>query len=540
MKLIRDFIEKNPKWFLGLFLVAFVWSLELFVVQALTISSVFFKGTLSFAVWSTVRFLLNFLVLSLIVRLIPSFFVYSLFAINIVFYLTVSGYYNYFNQTLSWSVFSTQVDEFFGVTTFDFPFIFINLFFLISILLSGCLKVFLYRRYCKEIRPPRSRIAVTCVAVSAYAAIIFTINVEAPSIRNLHPHLTNLKFPYLGFNKLLGPGDITLVYGYLGSWAGDFILKDQDYFLEKALQAAQIKKERLKGVEKVISLPEKIVVLQIESLDYGVIDFFYKNKEVTPFINRLKQRSMFYKVEALHFNGSADADFGFLTGNMPTNVIINYQILNYPYENTTPDLAGNAGYYFITLCGFREGFFNTGYAFNRMKGIKKSYFQDEIMATFGIQPYKKGRPISDSDLLQTSALLMNQSAQKSVHFIITFTTHTPFWLPEGEKLLIPNAEKLVEKYLNAVYYADSILKNYIYSLPKGTLVIFYGDHESRERPHYRKEKIDKQYVPFIIYQKGGDLATMQQTPKSLALSGELHLLDLVTHVRDLFVHAVPQ
>jgi hypothetical protein len=66
-------------------------------------------------------------------------------------------------------------------------------------------------------------------------------------------------------------------------------------------------------------------------------------------------------------------------------------------------------------------------------------------------------------------------------------------------------------------------------------VVLYGDHSSHVDYGQEPAPAGLEFVPFIVYEVGGDLARSQQTRDlDVARSGELTLLDAAGFVRSFF------
>ncbi|SHM84058.1 Sulfatase [Halanaerobium congolense] len=65
---------------------------------------------------------------------------------------------------------------------------------------------------------------------------------------------------------------------------------------------------------------KNIIVIQLESFDQKIINYRHNNREVAPFLNKLKENSLYFNnIYAQHVNESFDAKFSFLTSLYPRN-----------------------------------------------------------------------------------------------------------------------------------------------------------------------------------------------------------------------------
>ena len=124
--------------------------------------------------------------------------------------------------------------------------------------------------------------------------------------------------------------------------------------------------QTLAGLEAQTRPPDHIVVIQVESLGFAVLDHVENGREVTPFLNHLPETSLFYRIRASHRIGSADADFAMLTGKAPSREMITYKIRGYPYDNSLPHLLNRLGYRTSSLHGASGRYYGRRPAFEQM------------------------------------------------------------------------------------------------------------------------------------------------------------------------------
>ncbi|MBS3780136.1 MAG: hypothetical protein KGY41_07045, partial [Desulfovermiculus sp.] len=136
-----------------------------------------------------------------------------------------------------------------------------------------------------------------------------------------------LAFQILGTNHFLGKEKPTTlfnqstsafvnVYGILPLYFFEFLsfyqsenINEQDSPPATAAENL-IDEEVIKDKIKI----SNIIVIQLESLDRKIIGYEHKGIPITPFLNELKKKSLFFdNFYAQHINGSFDAEFSFLT-----------------------------------------------------------------------------------------------------------------------------------------------------------------------------------------------------------------------------------
>ncbi len=119
------------------------------------------------------------------------------------------------------------------------------------------------------------------------------------------------------------------------------------------------------------------MILQAESFDYHILGYEVDGVPVTPFLNNLRSQAMFYRVRAIHNQGSSDADFVATTGVAGSLHQNTYLIPGYPYENTTPQMLARCGYTTYSFHGNTGEFYGRRAAYERM-GFKAIYFREEL------------------------------------------------------------------------------------------------------------------------------------------------------------------
>ncbi|HLV61586.1 MAG TPA: LTA synthase family protein, partial [Fredinandcohnia sp.] len=265
-----------------------------------------------------------------------------------------------------------------------------------------------------------------------------------------------------------------------------------------------------------------------ESLDHSLLGHREGGELVAPFLTALREDSATYRVRPIHDNGSADADFSMLTGRAPSPDVITYRLLHYPYGETLPKIFRRAGYHTESIHGLYGHFFGRQPVFAGPMGFDAVLFEKELMEGYGVRPGRWG--IEDREMLDVAARRLVAHEGKIFQFVITLTSHGPFdYLDPKDEELFPGATALRQRYLNSMRYVDRALQAFYERLPEGTLLVVYGDHESGTEPP-RKDAAGRrvEIVPYLVHLKGARLRAADPT---LAESGELEQLDLVTYVR---------
>ena len=292
---------------------------------------------------------------------------------------------------------------------------------------------------------------------------------------------------------------------------------------------------------------KNVLVIHAESFQSFVINKKINGKEITPNINKLINKSLYFNnFYALDSVGtSSDTEFTFSTSLLPTNngtVFLNYW--NRKYE-TIEKMFLDDGYYTFSMHGNNGTFWNRNIMYNtlgyqRFYNYDKDYELDDII----------GLGLSDKSFFRQSIPKIKEIDKKYYGTLIMLSNHTPF-TSEGKDISDFDVTSshydyklnryvkdnylegsILGSYIKSVHYADEALGQFINDLEKNnmldnTVLIIYGDHDAKIKKsqfeyfyNYNTktgkviDKIDENYksiddidyellrkVPFIIYSK---------------------------------------
>ena len=483
----------------------FLWAIELLIIQEATTCPDGVLSSSNLLKYAARRLALNLLACTALVYFLNRAWLYGAFLLGLGFSALVATHAGYFGQPLSWTTLSNQWHEGLsntghGIATVSWSILlFVGIAFGIKVALREVI-----RRY--PLAPAFSR---TAAALAGITYLVFAVGLA-------------------GFHKPIrrvNIGSPEYTYGYAVAWATEYLTYDAEAVLADAIAKSKVKSHLLTEKERPVEFGNNIVVIQVESLDFDAVDATVGDKQVMPFLHDLKQRSLFYMVEPFHDTGTCDADFSLLTSSAPNGNITPFKVHGFPYSQSLPWLVTELGYSAVAIHGNSGTFFQRRPAYQQM-GFSKLYFAKELKE-HGVNG------ALDDELLQFSANLINESAEPMFHFIITWTSHGPFrQLPPYAQRLIPSPRGIHERYVNNMRYVDRSLEEYYEQLPDNTTVVIYGDHHS-EVQGYVDGEAHRERVPWIICQKGKDLAERQETLRTgLATSGDLGQLEMVCFLRD--------
>ncbi|MFW5994309.1 MAG: LTA synthase family protein [Halanaerobiaceae bacterium] len=229
-----------------------------------------------------------------------------------------------------------------------------------------------------------------------------------------------------------------------------------------------------------------IIVIQVETLDEKIIDYEYNGQEVTPFLNQLKDESLYFpNFITQHIKGSYNADFSFLTSLYPIS-------RNYPYrENDLKEfqsivnVLNNDGYKTLAFHNYDGDFFNRNTAFSKLN-FDRYYSETDYSTEDIVMEAENDLRISDYDFFKQSLDYLEEAEEPFFSFFITVSSHNPFdYYPKSEEVAAFNdiEDELVKDLFNSFSFFDSSLEMFIDQLDErglkdNSLIIIYSDHES--------------------------------------------------------------
>lgn len=270
--------------------------------------------------------------------------------------------------------------------------------------------------------------------------------------------------------------------------------------------------------KKIDAAEPNIILIQVESLDAAVIDYSYQGKEVTPYLNELKSKSLYFdNFYAQKVNGSFDADLSVLTSLYPVNRSYVFREIEMSRFETLPKLLKERGYQTLAFHNNDKNFFNRAEAYPDL-GFDKFYSEEDFDEDYYPVPKERGLGINDYDFFADSQEILKSAAEEEDPFfayLISLTSHTPFnFYPEEAAEDFEEVEnELLRNYFKSINFFDKSLQNFMDNLKKAgilenTLIVIYSDHESeiqskeyksgREFTLWRSIKIPY-HIPLIIH-----------------------------------------
>ena len=291
-----------------------------------------------------------------------------------------------------------------------------------------------------------------------------------------------------------------------------------------------------------ISKGKNLIIIQVESLEDFVIGRSIEGQEITPNLNRLINKSLYFPniYEQVNEGTSSDCDLMLTTSMLPLRRGSTF----FRYPNTTynslPKILGANGYSQISMHPDKGSFWN--YANALKGGINFENFIDYFSFDSSDQI---GLGISDKSYFSQVAEKLQDLKTPFYAHTITLSNHGPFDLPENLRELKLNSEldkSELGGYFQSVRYTDSAINEFLNKLDEeglldNTTVVITGDHTGVHK--YYNSSIEglsnkedwfldngEPTVPFIIYDKN-----LSVEPKTFdTIGGQIDIMPTILYL----------
>lgn len=305
----------------------------------------------------------------------------------------------------------------------------------------------------------------------------------------------------------------------------DYDVEARGITIDDLVKKISLRRELKDGEFTGIGRDKNLIVIQVEALQDFVINRSYLGQEITPNLNRLvnDSASIYFDnyFQLVGRGNTSDAEFvsqNSLHPSMNEPTYIQYG------DNTfygLPWLLRDNGYTSWVFHGYEREYWNRDNAYVNLgfeRFIAEDNFQFEDIAGFGIK---------DEDFLSQSLgyirELHNLNDNPFYAFLITLTSHTPFYMPQEDQhlvLLEEHVDTILGDYLQSIHYVDKELGKFIQSLEdegiyEDTVIALYGDH-------FAISSTDEEYkelmTDFLGYEY--DFDEMMNIPLMIHVPGE--------------------
>ena len=505
--LSKEYSRKYILLFGGL---AFFWAIENFILQASAFSvppvtqyPYFYQG---------IRLVLNLLAAAIVLLLFNRFWLIFIFVLDFLLSLLIVAYNQYFHQALSAYYAIKTIKE--GLRVAGFAVQIIPSF--VWILLIGALIIKIIWIFSITPHPSkfRWRSAASCLLI--FTVIILALQLSSFRFSNINIY---------GLRRMI------YTYGYLISWVAETSRHPNMYEISKEIiQLQSLSPDRLSKTEPLWPVGDKIVIIQLESFDFNILNYHINGIEVTPYFNQLARNSRLFKIIPYHGVSTADMDFAVLSGGAPSSRMVSYMVPGISYNHSLPRFLKQHGYHTVSWHGNHGDFFNRRVNFQRM-GFDEIYFREDFKNSSLRRSYWGVR---DAEIFRLSGQKICASRNREFHFIITLDSHGPFDLiSDQEKEIFPKSQQWKQNYFNSMRVLDRDVQNYLKSLPAETLVILYGDHTSGVNygDFHSARNGKTEYVPCIVHICQSSAPWPPTHTPTPVLIDDLRILDIINHLR---------
>ena len=286
----------------------------------------------------------------------------------------------------------------------------------------------------------------------------------------------------------LNGNEIVLYFGYVPGWIVE-IASGRTSELEAALSMPVC--PRVPNNLPHIPLSNKLVFMQVESLDFGLIT--QPKPYPMPFLQKMLAKSALFHINGQKKLGSANSDYEWLTGCVASSEALMYGALP-AIPTTLNQLLQEQGYSSRFFHGLTGHFMRLRPTYEKL-GFGSLVFKEELVeAGYPAQPKRFMQQVSDGDLLAYASLFVQEPAP-FIHFLVTISMHSERDFP------VPDDLKKVAHagYLASARHFDTALAQYVAAMPDDVTLILIGDHTSYFEPRSPE-------TPAIIYRKNADLS----------------------------------
>lgn len=225
---------------------------------------------------------------------------------------------------------------------------------------------------------------------------------------------------------------------------------------------------------------ENVILLQFESLQAWTVGMRVGGVEVTPTLNRLRDRALSFEdaYSQVGAGNTADAEWLALCSWYPATGGVAF--LRYASEDLRclPELLHDRGVETIAFHGNDLGVYDRDEMYPAV-GFSQRYGRRTLRAT------SDRYEIPDGNLYPQILPRIPRGGPFAVH-IVSFSSHRPFRVPPQNLPLGKLSGTVAGAYLESIHYADVALGQLMKALEaehllEGTLLVIYGDHAGINR-----------------------------------------------------------
>jgi lipoteichoic acid synthase len=233
-----------------------------------------------------------------------------------------------------------------------------------------------------------------------------------------------------------------------------------------------------------------LLQLQLEGVQSWVIGAHLGQEPITPFLNSLRERSLYFTNILDQTGGSPTADCEYLVLNAQHPLPVGSVYFRRASNDfvALPGVLRDAGYTTFAAHAYRAGMWNRSLLYPRF-GFEQTAFANE----FGRGP-RLGWGLADKVFFRRLVKMIARLKKPWYTLAISLTSHHPYSpLPRKQRTIDPGplAGTRLGNYIALVRYADEAVAQFLGALQKAgllkdTLLVVYGDHESKLKLNKRE------------------------------------------------------
>jgi lipoteichoic acid synthase len=273
------------------------------------------------------------------------------------------------------------------------------------------------------------------------------------------------------------------MYTFLGTEGKRLTLSPADIsYTEAWLEARREKKypsDQLTGSGK----GDSVIVIQAESLQNWLVGAKYLGREITPHLNRLVKRAIYFDniYDQAWDGNSSDAPLLANSSLYPASRGAAAFLYAENYFDTLPKVLEEHGYETAAMHANVRTFWNSD-VFEKSLGFEHQYYKRDFLPGEVIGLGLSDRAFFSQDLEKIKAL-----HRPFYVFLRTLTTHFPFAYITNDidEFFLGNLEgTLIGGYIRSMNYLYSAIGDFLQQLAKAdllskTIIVVYGDHRTR-------------------------------------------------------------
>ncbi len=237
---------------------------------------------------------------------------------------------------------------------------------------------------------------------------------------------------------------------------------------------------------------KNLLVIQIEAFEEWLIGASVKGQEITPFLNRLRDRTTYYPhmFNLVASSSTADCEYLFLNSNhpLPDGAVAFRREDN--HFVTIATTLHDAGYGTVSMHAYRRGMWNRAVLHPRY-GFARSIFGEQMPENPVI-----GWGLDDHVFLPEVVKAIKQEKEPWFVYAITLSSHHPYnSIPYNQRRmrLGPLDGSMVGEYIHSAAFVDDALAKFFTQLNaqdllRDTVVVMYGDHDAHLKTSPRERQ----------------------------------------------------